>query len=468
MIPKTKAQTLEWLKKQLPEANILPLVIVDYEAYRAHKEDIICDIRSTFYNCSKVIVRSSSCREDNAVFSNAGKFLSVANVSCHEKAELQNAIERVYDSYGEPKGEEIFVQPMLRDIAISGVVLTKDASLNTPYYTINYAESGNTAAVTGGNEAQLKTVIVYRKKLGTVTDERIKRVLALCKQIEQVMQQDALDIEFAADLRGKIYILQVRPIAKGMKAYVGHDELENALDKLHKKIEKLMRPNPFLLGKTTCFGVMPDWNPAEILGIRPRKLAISLYKELITDNVWAHQRSDYGYRDLTMQPLMISFCGIPYIDTRVTFNSFIPKTLHKNLAEKLVNYYLEQLILHPAYHDKIEFEIVFSCYYFGVSEQLEALLEHGFSKNELKQIEFSLLDLTNKVIHPKEGLCKKDIEKAQVLLEKYDCIVHSEMSIVDQIYWLIEQCKSYGTLPFAGVARAGFIAVQFLKSFGKR
>jgi phosphohistidine swiveling domain-containing protein len=38
---------------------------------------------------------------------------------------------------------------------------------------------------------------------------------------------------------------------------------------------------------------------------------------------------------------------------------------------------------------------------------------------------------------------------------------------VDKIYWLIEECKEYGTLPFAGVARAGFIAVQFLKSFVK-
>ena len=30
---------------------------------------------------------------------------------------------------------------------------------------------------------------------------------------------------------------------------------------------------------------------------------------------------------------------------------------------------------------------------------------------------------------------------------------------------MIEECKAYGTLPFAGVARAGFIATQFLKSF---
>jgi len=34
---------------------------------------------------------------------------------------------------------------------------------------------------------------------------------------------------------------------------------------------------------------MPDWNPAEIIGIKPKMLALSLYKELITDNIWAYK-----------------------------------------------------------------------------------------------------------------------------------------------------------------------------------
>ena len=41
------------------------------------------------------------------------------------------------------------------------------------------------------------------------------------------------------------------------------------------------------------------------------------------------------------------------------------------------------------------------------------------------------------------------------------------MSTVDKIYWLLEDCKRYGTLPFSGLARAGFIAVQFLRGFVK-
>ncbi len=40
----------------------------------------------------------------------------------------------------------------------------------------------------------------------------------------------------------------------------------------------------------------------------------------------------------------------------------------------------------------------------------------------------------------------------------------SKMDNLQKIYWLIEDCKRYGTLPFAGLARAAFIAMQILKS----
>jgi phosphohistidine swiveling domain-containing protein len=40
----------------------------------------------------------------------------------------------------------------------------------------------------------------------------------------------------------------------------------------------------------------------------------------------------------------------------------------------------------------------------------------------------------------------------------------SSLDRMSRIYWLLEDCKRYGTLPFAGLARAAFIAVQFLRS----
>ena len=84
---------------------------------------------------------------------------------------------------------------------------------------------------------------------------------------------------------------------------------------------------------------MPDWNPAEMIGIHPKPLALSLYRELITNTVWANQRRAYGYRDMSSNQLMTTFLGTPYIDIRVDFNSWIPSTLPNKLAEKLIGAY---------------------------------------------------------------------------------------------------------------------------------
>ena len=461
----TKARMLQYIKNELPDVRVLPMYILETDRYFENMDAELENICSFFQGqgAENLVVRSSSRMEDAADFSNAGKFQSLLNIPRKRDA-LKAAIEEVYASYQTDGTEEILIQPMFMGVARSGVVFTADIETLADYYTVNYSEGSSTEAVTAGITNDLRTCIVYRSHIHEVGDKGLRELLHSCQRIEKLLNNPALDIEFAISREDEVFIFQVRPIARGKKRQYDILDLDESLKRISKKIEKLSRPHPFLLGNTTYFGVMPDWNPAEILGIRPKKLAISLYKELITDDVWAHQRSDYGYRDLTMHPLMISFGGVPYIDTRITFNSFIPRNLNEHIAEKLVNFYLERLREYPAYHDKIEFEIVYSCYYLGIGKKLEKLLNHGFNENECKRIEFSLLGITNRIIHPEKGLYKKDLEKAAILEEKYDIIVKSGISLVDKIYWLMEVCKEFGTLPFAGVARAGFIAVQMLNS----
>ena len=209
---------------------------------------------------------------------------------------------------------------------------------------------------------------------------------------------------------------------------------------------------------------MPDWNPAEIIGVKPKKLALTLYKELITDSIWAAQRGDYGYRSLKSHPLLVSFLGVPFIDVRVDFNSFIPDELDDKIAEKLVNLYLSELDMHHDYHDKIEFKIVHSCYHLTLDKKLGFLIDNGFSLSDISEIKKALLNITNSIIDPDNGLYKKDLYKIEVLKERYDEICESDISLIDKIYWLTEDCKTFGTLPFAGIARAAFIAVQFMES----
>lgn len=462
----TKARTLAFLSNRLTKGSVLPLMTISRGDYLRAPRQAAQNVRGFFSRENRLIVRSSSRQEDSAETSGAGKFESVMDVDPCAPAALEAAIERVFASYqNRDEREEVLIQPMLADVVRSGVAFTCDLYTRAPYITVNYSDGQDTDAVTSGRTNRLKTLVVYKNRTEYVEDPMSRRLLEALAELERLLASGALDVEFAFTRSGELYILQARPVAAGRQALPDLHGLDRPLENLYKKIEKLMRPHPFLLGDSTCFGVMPDWNPAEILGLRPKKLAISLYKELVTDNIWAHQRNDYGYLDLTMHPLMVSFCGIPYIDTRVTFNSFIPKSLNRHIASKLANYYIDTLREYPVYHDKIEFEIVYSCYYMGLPKDLRKLLKHGFNENELKRIEFSLLNLTNKIIHPKTGLYKRDIEKAALLQERYQTIMSSGVSVIDKIYWLLECCKKYGTLPFAGVARAGFIAVQFLRSF---
>jgi phosphohistidine swiveling domain-containing protein len=76
----------------------------------------------------------------------------------------------------------------------------------------------------------------------------------------------------------------------------------------------------------------------------------------------------------------------------------------------------------------------------------------------------SLNRLTNRIVNRDTGLWRTDLERVETLLLHYAMVSNSGLDIVSRIYWLLEDCKRYGTLPFAGLARAGFIAVQILRS----
>ena len=138
------------------------------------------------------------------------------------------------------------------------------------YYTVNYYEGDDSSAVTSGSSNALKTFVQYKLSEQPVRDKDMENLLVICRQIERFLENEALDIEFAINEEGKIFILQVRPIAKGNRELSQKADLKPVLNRIYKKAKKLSAKHPFLLGRTTCFGVMPDWNPAEILGIRPK------------------------------------------------------------------------------------------------------------------------------------------------------------------------------------------------------
>lgn len=459
---KTKSETLEELSKIIKKAKILPQARFSVEEWENNRQKVLEKVKINDWFDIPVIVRSSAINEDTKNESMAGKFLSVDNV-IGEKS-LEKAIEDVIKAFTDDnKQNQFFIQPMLNDVSVCGVAFTCDPNTNGNYYVINYDDStGSTSSITSGNSMNGKVFYCFKgeiKKHGDFLDKLIEALI----ELEGLFNQNNLDVEFAVDKDGQVYIFQVRPLViKGQ--IVSIKKQKRIIERIKNKINMANSTKPYLFGESTIFGVMPDWNPAEIIGTHPRPLALSLYKEVITDNVWAYQRDNYGYLNLRSFPLLIDFAGLPYVDVRVSFNSFIPKGLDDTICEKLVNYYLDRFREDPSKHDKVEFDIIFSCYTFDLPERIEVLKQYGFSLEEIKEITDKLRYLTNNIINSKNGLWKKDSDKIKILEEKRQTIMNSDLDTVSKIYWLLEDCKRYGTLPFAGLARAGFIAVQMLKS----
>ena len=459
----TKGETLERLQGRLRRAEILPQIRFTVAEWRRNPAAIVARVKSESWAAGRLIVRSSATSEDSDSESLAGKYQSVPDVDGFRG--VDQAVEQVIASYGRAAdGDQVLVQPMLSDVTLAGVAFTRDPNSGGPYLVINYDdESGRTDAATSGAAEGLKTFYGPKFRRLGVPAPLAKLVHAL-DELEKLTGRDALDVEFATTADGALYILQVRPLVAKSAAPVARDEHDAALGEIAAKIELMRRPHPFLHGSRTVFGVMPDWNPAEIIGLRPRPLALSLYRELVTDSIWAYQRDNYGYKNLRSFPLMASFHGLPYIDVRVSFNSFIPADIDGDLAGRLVNHYIDRLLIRPNLHDKVEFEIIFSCYTLDLPQRLGFLRRRGFSEADLERVSASLRVLTNRIIHGETGLWRADREKIDILAQRLPTIHESGLDKISRIYWLLEDCKRYGTLPFAGLARAGFIAIQMLRS----
>ncbi len=461
----TKAETLEALAPLLRSGIVLPQFRFTVGEWRSAREHTLSRLARNHWSSAPVIVRSSAMIEDGSQNSQAGRFESVLGVLGRES--IAAAADRVIASFGENPGDsdQIFVQPMLDNVRMAGVAFSRHPDGGSPYFIINYdARTGQTDQVTSGLGAELATYYCLRLRRSSCAPELAPVVALLC-ELETLLGSDALDVEFAVDHHGGVHLLQVRRLLVHVDSRCEDAQIHESLEAAARKIELLSRPHPYLHGNRAIFGVMPDWNPAEIVGLRPYPLSLSLYRELVTDAIWAYQRDNYGYQNLRSFPLLISFQGLPYIDVRVSFNSFVPRDLPGDLANRLVNYYIDCLQSAPHLHDKVEFEIIFSCYTLDFPQRLNRLAANGFSTDDIAELSDALRQLTNRIIHGESALWRRDRAKVEKLAQRLPILNDSKLDKISRIYWLIEDCKRYGTLPFAGLARAGFIAVQLLKSF---
>ncbi len=460
----TKSQTLARLRPMVLQSYIGEQVTFTVGEWRQSKATCMQRVHDIF-GVEALVVRSSALGEDGFDASNAGRYDSILNVDGEQAEAIARAVDQVALSYGDDNfAHQILVQRMNKDIWFSGVVMTRTLSYGAPYRVINYdATSGVSDTVTSGCGDMLKTLYIHRDSdiLPHGTPTGLQALLVAVREIEGLIGHDSLDIEFIVTANGEVHILQIRPIAVNHEHWRGSDDLvREALVSAQEDFKRLQTPSPFAYGSRALFSVMTDWNPAEIIGIKPRCLAFSLYADLITQEIWAMQRQQYGYRHVAPLPLMHSFVGHPYINIRSSFNSFVPADLDDSLAARLVEYYIEHLIEEPHLHDKIEFEVVFSCLDLNFDRRVQHLYAAGFTVDEVQQLRASLAQLTQRAFG------RVDLDRAAIntLAQRRQVLDDAGLPPLRCALMLLDDCRTYGTLTFAHLARSGFVAMTLLNS----
>jgi phosphohistidine swiveling domain-containing protein len=204
---------------------------------------------------------------------------------------------------------------------------------------------------------------------------------------------------------------------------------------------------------------MADWNPAEMIGLKPAPLAYDLYAHLITEGTWSAARRDQGYAEVAC-PLMVKVLGTPFINIGASVASFVPAHLALDTRRRIVAACVEQLRLRPQWHDKIEFELIPTCYKPGgvKNEWLLAVL----SGAEHERYNESLLDVTNDIIR-QGGSFDRDFARIGALQSLLDTIRSRPLEARPCFRDLLAHAKEWAAPLFARVARAAFMATDLLR-----
>ena len=229
-----KALNLLFLKKK--KFNIPKLIIFKSSDFIQNNDKVVKKIQKNFKEL--VAIRSSATNEDTLNFSNAGKYKSIINAKTTDSRKLINNILSVINSYGKSKFKNIFfVQSMVRNIKLSGVVLTKDINSYSPYIVINYHKGPDPTIVTSGKK-KTKSIKYFPNKKYKINSQFRKLVNEILK-LKKIYGCE-LDVEFCIDKKNKVFILQVRklnlPITKkGYNFNLTHKKFEKYLSNLEKK-----------------------------------------------------------------------------------------------------------------------------------------------------------------------------------------------------------------------------------------
>ncbi|MFW5828486.1 MAG: PEP-utilizing enzyme, partial [Alkalispirochaeta sp.] len=430
--------------------------------------------------------------EDTEQSSMAGNYESVLDVDADDPVALAGALDAVAASYTDktaptPSGEnpgvdpdhQILVQPMVSGVSLSGVAFTADLETGAPYHIINYDRSGSTELITSGAIAEHRSLIVYKHGDAMPTDPDLRAVVTVLREIEAVTGYTSLDVEFAVRKGGvarssEVIVFQVRPIAAHKdQLRVSAVDVGHELAHVARFLELDHRDRSSLAGTRGAWGVMPDWNPAEIIGINPRPLAFSLYRHVITDEIWGRSREECGYRRTRPRPGIVDLAGKPYVDIRMSFTSFTPATLSEDLADRLVTAAVDYVAENPTLHDKVEFAVMPTAYDLDFDARLTHLIDAAaLTETDRHEITLAYRSLTMRMITGDGISVAGELSRLGQLETRRELVIravrHGEITPAAALAVLLDDCREYGTLPFSNLARFAFVGVIQLRALVAR
>ncbi|MFC5829501.1 PEP/pyruvate-binding domain-containing protein [Nonomuraea insulae] len=464
----TKAQTLRRLRGRLTTAEVADQLTITVGQWRTDRQDCLDALQRTFPG-QHVIVRSSAPGEDSPDYSCAGVYTSVPQVDVDSSDAVASAVAAVIASFTHRHGPdvyhfEILIQPMLADVTCSGVAFTRDLVTRAPYLVINYDESGRTDTVTSGTGTIPRIARIHHQARTADLQPPLDQVAATVAELTHLLDRSALDVEFAIS-RGRLYVLQVRPLPGGERDHRANDaRVAEEIARVKATLRLRGRPIHGLFGRHSLYSNMADWNPAEMIGAHPRPLALSLYQKLITREVWREARHRLGYHHPAPHQLMVTLAGRPYVDLRADFNSYLPATLDEALCHKLIDFYLARLAAAPETHDKVEFRICPSALDFDFPQHATALADAGLTASEIDQLRTSLLQLTTNVVHDRDGQLAAMHQRIGQLAARRQQLTASSYDPLSLADALLYDARHLGTMPFAVAVRGTFIATALWRS----
>jgi phosphohistidine swiveling domain-containing protein len=267
--------------------------------------------------------------------------------------------------------------------------------------------------------------------------------------------------------------LQVRPLAAAPGADpVADEDVEEEVANAERFFAGLSRSAPGLAGERTVLGVMPDWNPAEMIGIAPRRLALSLYQRLIGAHAWARARARIGYRDVAPVSLIVALAGRPYVDVRASLSSLLPADVSEPTAHALVEAQLARLCERHDLHDKIEFEVALTCHALDFDARIVDYAAVGLPSAELDGFRRALVSLTDRMLLGRAPRIGDELGRLRTLEERRRqrcAFVPLEASQAARVaVEALDDCAERGVEPFAVLARYAFVAMALLRSLRAR